>query len=772
MKHRLRIWIQFLILGSACMHVYCQEALTQDYHILQANSGNLYNLTTLNPPLQKVVSPALINETPPEYQDHPEFGILPFGVPFSGGFELLNKRTATSRYFVKETDTGEIFYVQQSLNDLHYRNDKNQWISIDPRLGKVPDASSLFCSRSSEFPCYLDTASHYASLTLLNGGMFSFDADWNMYYVTSDDDAPTGGTAIQWHFTSMGDDGIAYHDVFPGMDMKVMFDESEITTDFTIKDGSILHPDADFLVLEQQVHINPDWSFRYDTNDGEMTDGRFSGDIILVDAGDRELARMGKSFIYEQYGNPGRNGSTGSYVIHKINDSIWDISLYIDNHWLNAPMRSFPVIIDPVVNGPTATFTAPPYNGSRYWPDSCGYTLLVTTPAMATLTNAYVSFIVQAMNHGCAGTVDCYLADAAAWVRTTCGRNPSDPTYIWGCPVPASCDAPGLLYLTDEPMADLVTCYTPQCAAYTIPFTLELSRLFCNDGSNCLTNCIRLRQFSVYIEGRTVEVTALANGATALVITDCAHQWAWLYAMTPNYGVPNYTYSWSPGGYTSDSIYVNFSPGTTTSYTLTITDACGNTATDPVTINDPCAVLPIGINTFTGYNQEGVNNLVWSTISEHANGVFSIERARDGTDFASIGTLPASGNPNGNTYTFTDNEPFPGVNYYRLKLTEADGTFDYSYIIAIEPGNAGPNSISINNGNPVSDLLDISLHSTQDGAGILRIVDMLGNEVLRRNIQTGSGTTPVILNVGMLPQGTYLLCFTKDAETGTVKFIK
>ncbi|WP_353136313.1 T9SS type A sorting domain-containing protein, partial [Pseudopedobacter sp.] len=86
------------------------------------------------------------------------------------------------------------------------------------------------------------------------------------------------------------------------------------------------------------------------------------------------------------------------------------------------------------------------------------------------------------------------------------------------------------------------------------------------------------------------------------------------------------------------------------------------------------SVLPVSFISFTGKNtSEGVQ-LNWETASEENNSRFEIYRSNDGQTFSKIGSLAGSLNSNQiNSYSFIDDSPFQGGNYYQLKQVDADG---------------------------------------------------------------------------------------------------
>src|SRR5690606_21541103 len=71
--------------------------------------------------------------------------------------------------------------------------------------------------------------------------------------------------------------------------------------------------------------------------------------------------------------------------------------------------------------------------------------------------------------------------------------------------------------------------------------------------------------------------------------------------------------------------------------------------------------------------------LSWETDSEKDNDYFAIERSGNGSDFGTIGKAPGKGtSQDKQQYRYTDGDPLPGINYYRLRQVDFDGKTDYS----------------------------------------------------------------------------------------------
>lgn len=95
--------------------------------------------------------------------------------------------------------------------------------------------------------------------------------------------------------------------------------------------------------------------------------------------------------------------------------------------------------------------------------------------------------------------------------------------------------------------------------------------------------------------------------------------------------------------------------------------------------------LPIELLFFEGdANKENVG-LTWATATEENFDYFEIERASQGTSFEFVGEVEGNGDSFSRIeYDFTDDNPEIGLNYYRLKAIDLDGSSEYSDILLVK----------------------------------------------------------------------------------------
>lgn len=123
-------------------------------------------------------------------------------------------------------------------------------------------------------------------------------------------------------------------------------------------------------------------------------------------------------------------------------------------------------------------------------------------------------------------------------------------------------------------------------------------------------------------------------------------------------------------------------------WTTQSTNAGVSPSTCSFSVTSPA--LPVNLISFSGSHTENAIRLQWITNAEINNDYFEIQRSRTGQNFESIGRMEGHGNHDSSfKYTFVDETPLIGQNYYRLKQNNFDGSFAYSKIINVlfEPEN-------------------------------------------------------------------------------------
>jgi hypothetical protein len=175
--------------------------------------------------------------------------------------------------------------------------------------------------------------------------------------------------------------------------------------------------------------------------------------------------------------------------------------------------------------------------------------------------------------------------------------------------------------------------------------------------------------------------------------------------------------------------------------------------------------LPVELSYFKGENTTAGNLLTWQTASEESNEGFGIQRSADGKNWETIHFAAGNGTTlETQNYTFTDDAPLAGVNYYRLKQVDFDGQFEYSNIVNIQTIESSKHQNINIYPNPVTDELTI-----ENGQGTAIIYNAVGQSVQEANIDASK----VQLKVSELPQSIYTIHIRKtNGESITKQFVK
>lgn len=174
------------------------------------------------------------------------------------------------------------------------------------------------------------------------------------------------------------------------------------------------------------------------------------------------------------------------------------------------------------------------------------------------------------------------------------------------------------------------------------------------------------------------------------------------------------------------------------------------------------AIRLLNFNAVANGNKVFLN---WQTGTEEITDKMVLQRSDDGIHFTDIAFMNAKGTPS--SYNYTDEHPFNGRNYYRLKMTDVNNENTYSRIESVYiTGNDGFKVTAFP--NPVTDKLQISTSTAIAPSAYITICNMEGKEMLRQSLTT----TSQVINMATLSNGVYLLRVTNGQQQQTIKIVK
>lgn len=270
------------------------------------------------------------------------------------------------------------------------------------------------------------------------------------------------------------------------------------------------------------------------------------------------------------------------------------------------------------------------------------------------------------------------------------------------------------------------------------------------------------------------------NSTISLNNSDQSHNFAASNAIGWTSGKTLTVTGWT-GGYNSTSgtngkIFVgNSTAGLTPSQLLQIKFVNSSSVTYDATILStgevvPSAitVLPITLASFTAKAVDKTILLNWKTASEKNNQKFEILRSGDDKTFKVIGTVNGAENSDSEeNYSFVDENPYAGTNYYQLKQTDNDGTSTLSNVISA----VSKVDVVTITAFAASNSVIVGVNSPNRTGAELTLFDLGGTKLSSKAIVLNTGYNEVVINKALAP-GVYFVNLVIAGKSTSLKFIK
>ncbi|OJJ15921.1 hypothetical protein BKI52_37005 [marine bacterium AO1-C] len=177
--------------------------------------------------------------------------------------------------------------------------------------------------------------------------------------------------------------------------------------------------------------------------------------------------------------------------------------------------------------------------------------------------------------------------------------------------------------------------------------------------------------------------------------------------------------------------------------------------------------LPIDLFYFRASTSGRRVVLDWGTISEINNQYFEIQRSSDAQNWQEIARRNGAINSNKLiNYQHFDQNPLVGINYYRLKQVDTDGTFTYSKIVSVQV--EGIQEVLVFP-NPTQEIVNINIgKSNLEYTVNILLLNIAGHQVKAYSIPKGGALT---INVKDVPEGVYIMKLSFDNQEVIKKLI-
>ncbi|WP_421795696.1 hypothetical protein [Haliscomenobacter sp.] len=175
--------------------------------------------------------------------------------------------------------------------------------------------------------------------------------------------------------------------------------------------------------------------------------------------------------------------------------------------------------------------------------------------------------------------------------------------------------------------------------------------------------------------------------------------------------------------------------------------------------NDGVCILPIELTQFEAKLQDQGIMVTWTTATELNNDYMALERSANGQNFLEITRVKGKGTTQETQhYQYFDPNPLAGINYYRLRQVDFNGTTDHSKVVAVTLDKGELMSIFP---NPAKDRINIQTSLTLLAEEVF-LLDALGRKI-SLNLQGSPGWYEIKLPAE-LPAGNYWLRLQDRAQ--------
>jgi hypothetical protein len=182
-------------------------------------------------------------------------------------------------------------------------------------------------------------------------------------------------------------------------------------------------------------------------------------------------------------------------------------------------------------------------------------------------------------------------------------------------------------------------------------------------------------------------------------------------------------------------------------------------------INTP---LPVHFSAFAVTADGCKVQIDWSTAMEISNDYFTVERSLDGRAFTDIATVQSKGNSTEKQdYSYTDEHPADGLNYYRIRQVDLDGKHTSTNVRQAYVHCNGDDAIKVFptvSNNTVQVLLPKGYEDAT-----VTVLTTLGQKV---NVPMEKANGSYQINIAPLAAAMYLIHVQKGEEVNTFKIIK
>ncbi|WP_416437532.1 hypothetical protein [Phnomibacter sp. MR] len=176
--------------------------------------------------------------------------------------------------------------------------------------------------------------------------------------------------------------------------------------------------------------------------------------------------------------------------------------------------------------------------------------------------------------------------------------------------------------------------------------------------------------------------------------------------------------------------------------------------------------LPVNSISLSGIEKNKTALLTWKTMGEQDVQRFELQRSNANGQWITIASLPAKTGNGNNIYNHTDDKPFAGNNFYRVKIIDRNGNISNSETVRVAvPVKSGKVLVSP---VPANSSLQVTLLQPTTGNYLLKLVDANGRIAQQQSVTFTAAVQQMVVPVQVqsLAAGMYRLVVS--AQDGSI----
>ncbi len=189
----------------------------------------------------------------------------------------------------------------------------------------------------------------------------------------------------------------------------------------------------------------------------------------------------------------------------------------------------------------------------------------------------------------------------------------------------------------------------------------------------------------------------------------------------------------------------------------------------PIFLKKSTSSLPVELLTLEAYRKSADVILEWVTNKEINNDYFTVEHAAGSNEFEAVGEVDGAGTSDeAQYYQFTHHRAVRGLNYYRLRQVDFDGSVHYSPAIAV---TIEVSDLFLVRPSHAADKIHVEFYDFYEKDIELSVFDLVGKKRMEDHLIAGRNA--ITLSIDHLEAGHYFIRMkVLGVDYFTKRFIK